>query len=111
LRCEEYRSHAVVVEACFLPRSRLPKHPTLLDVLRPEFHHWPDAVLIDNSVLADDVVDEKEKILRQGEEEKCPRRKEFHEQHQQTRQEFSALFGAENIRAQSASAQPYFLRK
>jgi fatty acid desaturase len=70
LEYPEYREQAVVVEGYFLPRHRPPTAPTVLDVLGPayaprEFH---DAH-INNEVLDDDVVEEREAIVREGAEE------------------------------------------
>ncbi len=77
LDCEEYRNQAVVVEGYFLPRERPPQHPTVLDVLGPEYHHRAVEIYIDNDVLENDKVEDKEEILRQGEEEKRRRREEM----------------------------------
>jgi fatty acid desaturase len=76
LECEEYRREAVVVEGYFYPKTRPPEHPTVLDVLGPEYHHKAKEVYIDNSVLEGEEVEEREDILRQGEEEKRRRREE-----------------------------------
>jgi fatty acid desaturase len=64
----EYRDQAVEVHGYFLPPQRPPAHPTVLDVLGPdyaprEFH----GVHIDNTVLEDCEVDEKDAILEEGE--------------------------------------------
>ena len=66
----EYREQAVEVHGYFLSPERPPTHPTVLDVLGPdyaarEFH----GVHIDNSVLEDCEVEEKDEILREGERE------------------------------------------
>jgi fatty acid desaturase len=66
----EYREQAVVVHGYFFPPHRPQTHPTVLDVLGPdyaprEFH----GVHIDNSVLEDCEVEEKAEILREGEME------------------------------------------
>lgn len=76
MQCEEYRTQATVVEGYFIPPTRPPQHPTVVDVLGPDYHHRAAEVYIDNEVLADDVVEEKEEILQQGEEEKRRRREE-----------------------------------
>src|SRR5262249_17269301 len=69
-QCAEYREQAVVVEGYFLPYEKPPTKPTVLDVLGPAYHHEAQAVYIDNDVLEGEQVDEKDEILRQGEEEK-----------------------------------------
>jgi hypothetical protein len=76
LECEEYRRQAVEVHGYFVPPTRPPQHPTVLEVLGPDYHHKAAEVYIDNEVLADDVVEEKDEILQQGEEEKRRRREE-----------------------------------
>ncbi len=70
LEYPEYREQAVEVHGYFRAPHRPPTHPTVVDVLGPdyaprEFH----GVHIDNSVLEDDVVEEKAEILREGEVE------------------------------------------
>lgn len=77
LECAEYREQAVIVEGYFLPRTRPPVHPTVVDVLGPAYHVRAADVYIDNEVLDGEKVEEKEEILRQGEEEKRKRRAEF----------------------------------
>jgi hypothetical protein len=77
LECEEYRAQAVVVEGYFLPRERPPKHPTVVDVLGPAYHHRAVEVYIDNTVLEGVEVEDRDEILRQGEEEKKRRREEL----------------------------------
>jgi fatty acid desaturase len=67
----EYREQAVEVHGYFVSPENPPIHPTVLDILGPEytareFH----GVHIDNSVLEDDEVEEKAEILREGEAEK-----------------------------------------
>jgi hypothetical protein len=42
----------------------------VLDVLGPAYHHEHQAVYIDNEVLEGEEVEERDEILRQGEEEK-----------------------------------------
>ena len=69
-QCAEYREQAVVVEGYFLPYEKPPTKPTVLDVLGPAYHHHGEPVYIDNEVLEGEQVEEKEEILRQGEEEK-----------------------------------------
>jgi fatty acid desaturase len=70
LQCAEYREQAVEVEGYFWPREKPPTKPTVLDVVGPSYHHLSKDVYIDNDVLESERVDEKEDILRQGEEEK-----------------------------------------
>ncbi len=77
MQCEEYRQQAVVVEGYFSAPVHPPRNPTVLDVLGPDFHHKADEVYIDNSVLENEDVEEKEDILQQGEEEKRRRREEL----------------------------------
>lgn len=65
LEYAEYREQAVVVEGYFLPRERPPTHPTVLDVLgAPRDGDTP--AYIDNAVLDDDEVEDREEIERQG---------------------------------------------
>jgi fatty acid desaturase len=66
----EYHEQAVEVHGYFFPADHPQTHPTVLDVLGPEyaareFH----GVHIDNTVLEDCVVEEKEQILAEGEQE------------------------------------------
>jgi fatty acid desaturase len=66
----EYREHAVEVHGYFLSPEHPQSHPTVLDVLGPdyaakEFH----GVHIDNTVLEDCVVEEKGQIIAEGEAE------------------------------------------
>jgi fatty acid desaturase len=76
LQCAEYRSQAVEVEGYFLPYEKPPTKPTVLDVLGPRYHHRAAEVYIDNAVLEGEQVEEKDEILRQGEEEQRKRRAE-----------------------------------
>lgn len=76
LQCEEYLKQAVVVEGYFLPYEKPPTKPTVVDVLGPAYHHRAEEVYIDNEVLESEVVEEKDEILLQGEEEKRKRRLE-----------------------------------
>src|SRR5262249_30218347 len=70
LEYPEYRENAVVVEGYFLPRHRPPTAPTVLDVLGPEYApHEFRGVHIDNSVLEDEEVEDRDAILREGEQE------------------------------------------
>jgi fatty acid desaturase len=70
LQTEEYREQAVVVEGYFLPYEKPPTKPTVMEVLGAGYHGLSADVHIDNEVLEDEEVDEKDEILRQGEEEK-----------------------------------------
>jgi fatty acid desaturase len=76
LQCAEYRAQAVEVEGYFLPYEKPPTKPTVLDVLGPRYHHRAVDVYIDNAVLEAEQVEEKDEILRQGEEAKHKRRAE-----------------------------------
>lgn len=70
LRFAEYREHATVVEGYFLPKHLPPRPPTVLEVLGPEFASVaPNEVFIDNTVLEDDDVEEKQAILQEGMQE------------------------------------------
>ena len=61
----EYADEAIVVEGYFhaphIPQTR----PTVLDVLGPLYATRNAAIFVDNSVLENDVVDEKEAILHE----------------------------------------------
>ncbi len=63
----EYREQAIVVENYVLPRRDPPHRPTVIDVLGPDYAPR-DAreVYIDNSVLEQNEVEEKEEILQEG---------------------------------------------
>jgi fatty acid desaturase len=74
--CQEYREQAVVVEGYFLPYEKPPTKPTVLDVLGPGYHHRAAEVYIDDAVLEGEEVEEKDEILKQGEQEKLKRREE-----------------------------------
>jgi fatty acid desaturase len=76
-QCAEYREQAVVVEGYFLPYEKPPTKPTVVEVLGPAYHRWAEEVYIDNEVLEGEQVEEKDEILRQGEEEKRKRREEM----------------------------------
>jgi fatty acid desaturase len=77
LSCEEYREQIVEVEGYFFPKDDPPTKPTVLDVLGPNYHHRAFDVHIDNDVLETETVEEKDDILRTGEEEKRKRRAEM----------------------------------
>jgi fatty acid desaturase len=70
LEYPEYREQAVEVHGYFHSPERPPSHPTVVDVLGPDYAaHEFRGVHIDNSVLEDDEVEEKAEILREGEAE------------------------------------------
>jgi fatty acid desaturase len=77
LTCAEYRAQAIEVEGYFLPHERPQTKPTVLDVLGPDYHHRAVEVYIDNGVLDQEQVEDRDEIERQGEEEKRKRREEF----------------------------------
>ena len=54
----EYKEEGVVVEGYFWPKHVPAEHPTVLDVIGPEYHYGTKhAIYIDNSVLEQDVVE------------------------------------------------------
>jgi fatty acid desaturase len=61
----EYRNEAVVVEGYFFPHHEPRTRPTVLDVLGPQYATRNRDVYIDETVLNDDAVDEKDEIRRQ----------------------------------------------
>jgi hypothetical protein len=70
LRYPEYGAQALEVHGYFLSPERPQVHPTVLDVLGPDYAACEfRGVHIDNTVLEDDEVEEKEDILRDGVEE------------------------------------------
>jgi fatty acid desaturase len=70
LEYPEYRDEALEVHGYFLPPHKNAPHPTVLDVLGPDYAPQSfRGVHIDNSVLEDDEVEEKAEILREGEAE------------------------------------------
>ena len=71
LEYPEYREQIVIVEGYFFSPRTPPTHPTVLDVLGPAYAPRDDCeIYIDNSVLEDDVVEDKIAILHEGEMEK-----------------------------------------
>jgi fatty acid desaturase len=66
----EYHDSAIVVDGYFVHRHRPPIGPTVLDVVGPDYAPTARDVHIDNSVLEDEQVEEKDAILREGEEQK-----------------------------------------
>lgn len=70
LEYPEYRDEALEVHGYFLSPENDSPHPTVLDVLGPDYAPKSfRGVHIDNSVLEDDEVEEKAEILREGETE------------------------------------------
>ncbi len=61
----EYAEEAVVVEGYFLPKSHPKTRPTVLDVLGPDYATRNADIYVDNSVIEDDDLDEKDEILKQ----------------------------------------------
>lgn len=66
LEYPEYRDEAVEVEGYFLPKERPPMRPTVLDVLSRPSAVPAQGVYIDNTVLEDNEVEEREQILQEG---------------------------------------------
>jgi fatty acid desaturase len=77
LECAEYRDQAVEVEGYFFPYEKPTTKPTVVEVLGSKYHHRAKEIYIDNDVLDSEEVEEKDDILRQGEEEKRKRRAEM----------------------------------
>lgn len=69
LKYDDYRQQAVVVEGYFFPKHRPPTNPTVLDVLGPEYDGSEARIFIDNSVLEDDEVEDKDAILAEVDQE------------------------------------------
>jgi fatty acid desaturase len=71
LEYPDYREQAVEVHGYFLSPERPQVHPTVIDVLGPAYApRDPRDVYIDNTVLEDCRVEEKDEIVREGELEK-----------------------------------------
>jgi fatty acid desaturase len=71
LEYPEYRAQALEVHGYFVSPERPQVHPTVVDVLGPEYAAREfRGVHIDNSVLEDDEVEEKAAIIAEGEAEK-----------------------------------------
>jgi len=66
----EYRDSCIVVDGYFVPRHKPPIGPTVLEVVGPDYRPQIRDVHIDNSVLEDEQVEDREAILKEGEEEK-----------------------------------------
>jgi fatty acid desaturase len=62
----EYREEAIVVRGAVLPRHD--EHPSILDVLGPDWSKQDSAVFIDDSVLEGERVEERAEIQRESEE-------------------------------------------
>jgi fatty acid desaturase len=70
LEYPEYRQQAVEVHGYFASPERPQEHPTVLDVLGPQFAAKEfRGVHIDDTVLEDEEVEDKDAILREGQEE------------------------------------------
>jgi fatty acid desaturase len=67
MQYEEYRTEAVVVEGYFLPPHHPKSHPTVLDVLGPEYAPHTKSVYIDESVMEGDEFDGKDELKAEGE--------------------------------------------
>ncbi|MFO0866542.1 MAG: fatty acid desaturase [Gemmataceae bacterium] len=76
MRCKEYRAEAIEVEGYFYPYSQLSVKPTVVDVLGPRYSRRAEDVFIDDDVLANDEIDERDEILRKGAEERRKRKEE-----------------------------------
>lgn len=61
----EYAEEAVVVEGYFLPPHTPQTRPTVLDVLGPRYARRNKDIYVDNTVIEDDELDEKDEILKQ----------------------------------------------
>jgi hypothetical protein len=62
----DYRQEAQVVKGYFLSPDKPKVHPTVVDVLGPEFAAAPAEVHIDNEVLGDNNFQDREAIEREG---------------------------------------------
>ncbi|MEM9016121.1 MAG: fatty acid desaturase [Verrucomicrobiota bacterium] len=61
-----YQEHCQLVDDYLVPRSQEPRNPTVVEVLGPRHARRGDEIHIDDSVLNDWDVDEKEQILQAG---------------------------------------------
>ena len=61
----DYREEAMVVDGYFRPRQHPPTHPTVLEVLGPEYARSSDDVYIDETVLGTGSVEQKEEIRQE----------------------------------------------
>lgn len=64
---EEYWKEAVVVEGYFLPPHHPKSHPTVLDVLGPEYAPHTTSIYIDDTVIEGDEFEGKEELKAEGE--------------------------------------------
>lgn len=67
MKYPEYSAEAVVVKGYFISPERPQVHPTVLDVLGPEFASRTGEVHIDNEVMGDNNFQDREAIEREGE--------------------------------------------
>lgn len=70
MQCAEYRAEAVEVEGYFMPYETPPTKPTVVEVLGPAYAHRAAEVYIDDDVLANEEIEERDEILKKGEEER-----------------------------------------
>ncbi|VTS05627.1 fatty acid desaturase family protein [Tuwongella immobilis] len=68
MQIPEYSDEATVVEGYFRPRYAGQVNPTVLDIVTPEYAPHSGQVFVDDSVLEQDEVEDKEQILKVGEE-------------------------------------------
>jgi fatty acid desaturase len=73
----EYREQAIEVAGYFRPSEWPPLRPTVVEVLGPEYARRDVEVYIDNEVLEQEQVEDKDDILKQGEAEIDQRRREL----------------------------------
>ncbi len=59
----DYSEEAVIVEGYFFPAHHPKLRPTVLDVLGPDYARRSDEISVDNSVIDDDEMDERDEIL------------------------------------------------
>jgi hypothetical protein len=65
-RYPEYLRHAVEVHGYFVSPEKKKVHPTVVDVLGPEWRPGKQRIYIDNSVLDGVEVDDRDAILAEG---------------------------------------------
>jgi len=63
---EKYRESCQVVENYLIPEGETPRNPTVVEVLGPEYAAVNEEIHIDDTVLDDWEVEEKDVILRDG---------------------------------------------
>lgn len=61
----EYAAEAIVVEGYFVPMHHPKVRPTVLDVLGPDYASRGAEIYVDNTVIEDDEMDEKDQILNE----------------------------------------------